>query len=181
MDNDLKIILSEIESVFKQSDNELLDVFISEITKANKIVCVGAGRVGLAMRGFSMRLTHLGYQAHYWGETNVPKLDSRDLLIIGSGSGETRTILKIAEIAKKEEIPILLVTSKTHSSIMSLANVGLTIGNGSGVAETVNSIQPMTTLFEQCISLYLDSIVIKLMKSTLQNSKDLENRHNVLE
>lgn len=181
MDNDLQAILAEIETIFENTSFDDLDRFISEIESASRIVCVGAGRVGLAMRGFSMRLTHLGFEAYYLGETNVPNLGPSDLLIIGSGSGETKTILGIAEIAKAQGLSIFLVSSKLNSTIMNLSKSGKIIGDGIGIGNTVNSIQPMTTLFEQCISLFLDSVVIKLMKKTSQNGQDLASRHNVLE
>jgi 6-phospho-3-hexuloisomerase len=181
MDIDVRLILSEIEAIFENTSNDELDQFISEIENASRIVCVGAGRVGLAMQSFSMRLTHLGFQAYYLGETNVPKMGPEDLLIIGSGSGETKTIVRIAEIAKAQGLSIILISSKLNSTIMNLSKASLIIGDGIGIANTVNSIQPMTTLFEQCINLFLDSIVIKLMQRTSQSGQDLASRHNVLE
>ena len=40
------------------------------ILRAPRIFCIGAGREGLAMRAFAMRLMHLGKPVHWiWDDT----------------------------------------------------------------------------------------------------------------
>ncbi len=48
-----------------------------------------AERSGLMMRVFAMRLMHMGFESHVVGETLTPAVEKGDLLVIGSGSGET--------------------------------------------------------------------------------------------
>ena len=48
---------------------------IKEISKAKKIVVCGAGRVGMATRGFGMRLGHLGLKAYTLGDSTVPSIE----------------------------------------------------------------------------------------------------------
>lgn len=174
-------ILTEILNASNKFNLDQLDDFVSKIEKADRIACIGAGRVGLAMRSFSMRLMHLGYTSLYVGETNLPRLDKNDLLIIGSGSGETRTLVTIAEVASSSNLPIALITATPKSSIALKSNIVLTMHNQSIREFSENSIQPMTTLFEQSLQILLDAIVLHLMSVTGQTSDILLSRHNILE
>jgi 6-phospho-3-hexuloisomerase len=67
-----------------------------------KIVGVGAGRVGYALRAFIMRLNHFGFNASFIGDTNVPALTSDDMLIVASTSGSTPTISYYTLVGKNQ-------------------------------------------------------------------------------
>jgi 6-phospho-3-hexuloisomerase len=183
MDEDVSLIINELKEIYKVTDSSQFKSLIEHIMKANKIICYGSGRVGLAMRGFSMRLTHLGFTSFYMGETNVPRLGKSDLLIIGSGSGMTQTILKVAEIAREKDLTLFLITARSDSKIKSIADESVILGKSNINSKDCDftSAQPMTTLFELCLNVFLDSSVLKLMRATEQNTAQLANRHNVLE
>ena len=84
MSNSLAKVIAEISGAIQGTNLEGYSEFLSAINKdGSKIVCTGAGRVGLAMRGFAMRLNHLGIDAHVLGETIVPHTGPGDLLIVG--------------------------------------------------------------------------------------------------
>lgn len=68
----IQSILKEIETVLLKIDDKQVDILIDEILLAKKIVVCGAGRVGMAIRGFGMRLGHLGLQAYTLGDSTVP-------------------------------------------------------------------------------------------------------------
>ena len=97
----IETILSEIKLVFEPLDEMQVELLRDELLEANKIVVCGAGRVGMAIRGFGMRLGHLGLQAFTLGDSVVPGISSGDLLLVASGSGETQTIYDLVEIGKK--------------------------------------------------------------------------------
>ena len=63
---------------------------------------MGAGRSGLVAKAFAMRLMHLGFTAYVVGETITPAMRPKDLLVIFSGSGRTKTIADIAETARED-------------------------------------------------------------------------------
>lgn len=58
-----KAMLQEHEAVFKKLNMEQLKQFVDLIIKSNKIFVHGAGREGISLRGFAMRLAHLGKPA----------------------------------------------------------------------------------------------------------------------
>ncbi len=184
MSNSLEKVIAEISGAIQGTHLEGYSKFLSTINKdGSKIVCTGAGRVGLAMRGFTMRLNHLGIDAHFLGETIVPHTGPGDLLIVGSGSGSTGSILKLVEIAKSKGIKISLVTSNNSSPMSKLADatVILNTPNKSSTRAGVHSIQPMTTLFEQTLAIFLDSVVLDLMEKFGETTESMWGRHNVIE
>ena len=184
MSSSLEKVIAEISDAIQKTQLDGYSDFLSAIENSgSKIVCTGAGRVGLAMRGFTMRLNHLGIDAHFLGETIVPHTGPGDLLIVGSGSGSTASILKLVEIAKSKGLKIALVTSTKTSPMRDLsdASVLLHTPNKSSQSSELVSIQPMTTLFEQSLSIFLDSVVLDLMEKFGETSASMWARHNVIE
>jgi 6-phospho-3-hexuloisomerase len=185
MTNSLEKIISELSNAILEIQLDGYSDFLNIIhNDGSKIVCTGAGRVGLAMRGFAMRLNHLGIDSHFLGETIVPHTGPGDLLIVGSRSGSTGSILKLVEIAKSKGIRIALVTSTKFSPMRSLANVSVVLSPPSSeLSENSkrDSIQPMTTLFEQTLAIFLDSVVLDLMEKFGETTESMWGRHNVIE
>ncbi len=179
----INIILSETTDVLNKVQESQVNDFINEIISANKIIVHGAGRVGYAIRGFGMRLGHLGYNAHTLGDSVVPSIKTGDLLIIASGSGETQTVYDIAAIGKKNNVKIAVITGNPESRIGQLADCIITMKAPSktSVVQGLKSIQPMSTLNEQCLQLLFDAIVLEIMDKTNQTNEDLWNRHSNLE
>ena len=60
--------LSDLAGVFAAMPENALDGLIEEIVKAKRIVVFGLGREGLQMRGFAMRLFHMGRNVAVWGD-----------------------------------------------------------------------------------------------------------------
>jgi 6-phospho-3-hexuloisomerase len=182
-DLEFEKILSEINSTLRSSNFGDLDNFVNKIINAEKIVVFGAGRVGLMMKTFAMRLTHLKLNSFFIGEVNLPKTGSSDLLIIGSGSGNTKSVVTIAEVAKSSGLDIISITSNLNSLIANLSSslVHLNCETKNSTSSERISIQPMTTLFEQSLLIFLDSLVLILMKKLNEDHKSMLDRHNVIE
>jgi 6-phospho-3-hexuloisomerase len=176
-------ILGEITKVLDQVNQSEVDQLISEISKAGKIVVCGAGRVGYAVRGFGMRLGHMGFNAYALGDTTVPSIAEGDLLIVASGSGETQTIFDLVSIAKKNQARIAAVTGNPDSRIGKLADsvVKVTAPSKTKAVEGIVSIQPMTTLNEQCLGLFFDAVVLLIMEKMNESHDTMWARHSNLE
>lgn len=176
-------ILEEIKKVFSMSNFDQIEEFGNLIKNTNKIVCVGAGRVGYATRGFAMRLKHMGKDAYMVGDTNVPSIGENDLLIVSSGSGETQTIYDLVAIAHKNGSKIALITGNPDSRMGTLANTIIQIRAPSKTKqiEGFQSIQPMTTLNEQSLGIFFDAFVLKLMEDMNETHDTMWERHSNLE
>lgn len=183
MKTKIAIILQEIETVLSKVDNDQVEKLIDEILGAQKIVVCGAGRVGMAIRGFGMRLGHLGLQAYTLGDSTVPGIGEGDLLIVASGSGETQTIFDLVSIASKNKSKIAAITGSPESRIGQLADVivKITAPSKTKAVDNFISVQPMTTLNEQCLGLFFDAVSLKLMDRMGETHDSMWARHSNLE
>ncbi|MCL4297348.1 MAG: 6-phospho-3-hexuloisomerase [Anaerolineae bacterium] len=177
-------ILAELQTTLPRVSAELSDRLISAILEADKIFVGGAGRSGLVLKAFAMRLMHLGFQVHVVGETTTPGITPNDLLLIGSGSGTTHTLVVIANEARNIGAKVALITSRAESPIGQVADIVLTIPVSTPkVANPVylQSIQPMGSLFEQAMLLTLDALILFLMTTLKRDSETMFARHANLE
>jgi 6-phospho-3-hexuloisomerase len=176
-------VLDEIKRTLESSNFSNLDEFTNMITNSNKIIVFGAGRVGLMMKTFAMRLTHLNLQCSFIGDVNLPRTNAGDIIIIGSGSGNTKSVVTIAEIAKNNGLNVVSITSNADSKIANLSSsfVHLNCQTKDTTSDNRLSIQPMTTLFEQSLLIFLDSLVLILMKKMNESHETMLERHNLIE
>jgi 6-phospho-3-hexuloisomerase len=113
----------------------------------------------------------------------VPAISIGDLLLISSGSGETQTIYDIARIGKESGASLALVTGNKDSRIGKLADVIVFVNAPSKFrkAGAIRSDQPMTTLNDQCLQIFYDTIVLRLMEKLNRTYEDMHARHSNLE
>lgn len=181
--NSFKEILLEVGQVLLKTEEKDVSFLIKELTEAKTIVVGGAGRVGMATRGFAMRLGHLGLKAFTLGDSTVPSIGRGDLFLVCSGSGETQTIYDLVEIAKKNKSRVALVTGNPDSRMGRLADVIVKISAPSKTktVDSVVSVQPMTTLNEQCLGIFFDAVVLQLMEKLNETHETMWARHSNLE
>lgn len=176
-------ILDELkENAAKINDDDLKAVE-KLIAEANRIFIGGAGRSGFAARGFSNRLMHLGYTVYFVGEPTTPSIQEGDLLIVGSGSGNTASLVSNAKKAKDQGAKVATLTMFPENTIGSMSDAAIKIP---GVTEKVEgkgtaSVQASGSSFEELCWITYDAMVMDLMKSTNQTDKDLFARHANME
>ena len=176
--------VEELRSVTALISAEEMSGLVSAIRSARGVFVAGAGRSGLAMRGFAMRLMHMGIPTWVVGDVTTPALKAGDLLVVGSGSGSTSTLVAIAEQARKREGAVALLTIDPESPIARMATAIVRIPAMSPKAKagaSVKSRQPMATLFEQALGLLLDSCIMLLMEETGISEQKMFERHANLE
>ena len=96
-------ILEELKENAQQVSEKEVEEMAACILKAERIFVAGAGRSGFAARAFANRLMHLGLNVFFVGEPTTPAVGGGDLLIIGSGSGETES-LEIGRASCRERV-----------------------------------------------------------------------------
>jgi len=177
-------ILEEIDSTLRRIDHREVEPILDAIDNAERVFCAGSGRSGLMMRSFAMRLMHMGFHAYVVGETVTPAIGGNDMLIIGSGSGETGSLRIMAEKAKAIGADIALLTVMPKSSIGGIADLVVHIPattakvNVSGGTDTVQS---RGSLFEQCLFILLESLVLSIMQKSGFDPGNIMMRHANLE
>ena len=185
MDTLVEQVLGEVSACVCQVPVESLDRARALVAAAPRIFVSGAGRSGLCMRAFAMRLMHLGKPVSVVGETTTSSIAAANLLIIGSGSGWTTTLLAMAQEARCHGANILLFSTDANSPIARLADHLVIIPapsfkmNKGGQGQL--SAQPLGTLFEQSLFLLCDSLILDLMQQLGVNAVQMLERHANLE
>jgi 6-phospho-3-hexuloisomerase len=186
---DIDAILLDVGRVIKAVDPEDTKKLRRSILEADRIYLAGAGRSGLIARTFAMRLVQLSLKVHFVGEVTTPAITSSDLLVVCSGSGRTGSMLGVASRAVSAGARIVLVTSAVIAPLSQLAHVRVLLPPLIPVtspAPTPEStpesiLQPMRTLFEQSLFLYLDHVVLELMDDLDASVAEMQKRHSNLE
>lgn len=183
IENNIKKILREIDVVLSTVKEEEVRLLIEEILKAKKIIVIGAGRIGMMARGFAMRLGHLGLQSYTTADATIPAIGKEDLLIVCSGSGETQAVYDLVLIGKKHGVRICAITAKPQSKIGKIADIIINLKSPTKTDKNpkIKSIQPMTTLNEQCLMIFFDSLVLELMQKLGETEETMWQRHSNLE
>lgn len=177
-------VARELERTVTAIAPQEADRLLAALADAPRVFAAGAGRSGLMIKAFAMRLMHMGKPAFVAGEVVTPGIAAGDLLIIGSGSGETASLRAMAEKAKAVEARVALVTIFPDSAIGRIADVVVRIPAPtpkSSSAGQAASIQPMGSLFEQSLLLFLDILILQLMAKTSIDSSAMFKRHANLE
>lgn len=182
----MKTIIQELDKYSSGVSEESIQEISQTILEANRVFVAGAGRSGYAARGFAMRLMHLNIRSFFIGEPTTPSIGKNDLLVIGSGSGATTSLVDNAKKAKSAGARIATITIYPEAPIGRMSDVivvvpGETPKKVTNNMDTVKSIQPMGSLFEQLSWLTYDSIILNLMNLMTETTESMFPRHANLE
>jgi len=172
-------ILKELQECLSRGSTVEFTTICQYIDRAEKIFVAGMGRTGYVMRGFAMRLAQAGYEVYWIGDTNTTAARKGDLLIIGSGSGETETLRGYTKKAKELQIPIVVFTTCRESALYADATVPVVIHADAKFKDGIEkqSVQPMGSLFEETLFITLEALVLQLMGERGISEKELRKRH----
>jgi 6-phospho-3-hexuloisomerase len=179
--------LTEIVKELKQTADVIHDDEVEKlanlILRSKKVFVAGAGRSGLMVKAFAMRLMQMGMDAYVVGETVTPNLEKEDLLIIGSGSGETKSLVPVAEKAKSLGGSVAVITIFPESTIGKISDVAVKLPGASKdqANSSYKTIQPMGALYEQTLLLYCDAVILKMMQKQELDTNTMFGRHANLE
>ena len=176
-DDLIHAIIADLSQTFSQVKRVDIIALQNAIMNADRIFVAGKGRTGLQMKAFAMRLMHLGFVVHVVDDVTTPSLQAKDLLIIGSGSGRTASLVRYAEKAREIGARLATITGNQESMIAELAHdmVYIPASNfKSGQVNDTESVLMMGSLFEHTLGLLCDLITIQL-KVRLDVSEDIMN------
>jgi 6-phospho-3-hexuloisomerase len=174
----------ELGGVLAQITPDLAETLIKELEAAPRIFGCAAGRSGFILRGFLMRLMHLGFTVYFVGETTTPRVTPGDLLIVMSGSGETAQPREMQRRANTVGARTLALTSHPQSAIGAEAQVTINIPGTTKLTlhQEPKSVQCPGSLFEQATFFFLEAVVLLLYERRLgRNRGKVLDRHADLE
>jgi 6-phospho-3-hexuloisomerase len=174
----------ELGGVLARLTPEMAETLIKEVEAAPRIFGCATGRSGFILRGFQMRLMHLGYAVYVVGETITPRLSPGDLLIVMSGSGETAQPREILRRANTVGARTLALTASPESTIAREAQTAIIIPGTTKLtlAQEPSSVQCPGSLFEQATFLFLEAVILILYERHLNTDQTaILSRHTDLE
>ncbi|RBW68209.1 6-phospho-3-hexuloisomerase [Bacillus taeanensis] len=179
----LEEIIKELSYSVDLIVDEEAEKLVNEILTSKKVFVAGAGRSGFMAKSFAMRMMHMGIDSYVTGETVTPNFEKDDILIIGSGSGETKSLVSLAEKAKSIGGKVAAVTLSSESTIGKLADLTIKLpGSPKDQSEgDYKTIQPMGSLFEQTLLLFYDAIILRFMEKKGIDTTKMYGRHSNLE
>lgn len=176
-------ILNELNRSLDLIADEEAEKLVNGILESKKVFVAGAGRSGFMAKSFAMRMMHMGIDSYVIGETVTPNYEKEDILIIGSGSGETKSLVSMAEKAKGIGGKIAAVTIFPKSTIGQLADMTIKLP-GSPKDQSENdyqTIQPMGSLFEQTLLLFYEAVILRFMEKKGLDTNKMYGKHANLE
>lgn len=176
MEKILDSIAKELSASICSVDDSSLEALSDKIINAKRVFFAGCGRSGLIMRTLAMRIMHIGLEAHFVGEVTQPSIRKGDVIIIGSSSGETNSMVHIANVSKENDAKLCLITSKDQSTLSELSDCVVVIPN-----RKIKSVQPDGNLFEQSMFCVCDGIAIKVKERMNITEDVMDYNHTNLE
>ena len=186
-------IKSAANDIKKNSKISYLLAELERIKKEDRKVFVfGAGRSGLVGRATAMRLMHLGYKSYFIGDTTTPAIQSEDLVIVISGSGETNVVItQVRIILTKIGAKVFAITSNLDSTLGRLVDEHCAIFvPGRKEENNIDDYEerrlrgtlplvPLGTQFEINALVFCDSIVRELMERLGVTETDMRKVHPI--
>ncbi|KAA8727664.1 6-phospho-3-hexuloisomerase [Ewingella americana] len=176
-------IVRELDTTLNSISAESILALVDKIEKADKVFFVGVGRVLLSLEAIAKRLAHLGVKTYVVGQITEPAITSNDLLIVGSGSGESMFPLGIARKAKTFNATVAHIGANPNSSMGEFTDlfIRIPVQTKLNLPGEIPSIQPMTSLFEQSLLILGDTIALMIVEEKKIDMHSLWQLHANLE
>ena len=162
-------------------DQASLDALAQAIVDAKRIYVAGWGRAGNCVKILGMNCSQMGLKTHIVGDNSTPSIHEGDLLVIGSGSGNTDTMKILADQAKEHGAKLALVTSRSGSYIEEKADLTVHIPVRHSREDQYHQPIALSLVFYQTTVMMLDCLMAYLMEEKGQTFKDVKFYHNNLE
>jgi len=184
----IEYLTKSLDVISDHDKDRLIETLVEAYKRSSKIFVVGAGRSGLVVKSFALRLMHLGFSVYVMGETIIPRMRKGDVLIALSGSGRTKSVISVAEAAKSVGAIVVSITTFMDSPLAKLGDVVVLIPGRTKLAREDDylvrqgiglhePLTPLGTLFEDLAMIFLDGVVVELMDKLGVTEEELKERH----
>jgi len=170
--NLIKQFLESSNDIISGLDSKVIENFAEQLKKAKRVYTVGVGSLSLLAKGFTTKLTYLGYETYFIGETLMPSPSKNDLLIAISESGEADYTVKAARIAKNLGATVVAITSCPQSTLGKLADLNIEIKWKEKIPKEElkeregELLTPNSSLFEIVTLMILNAVMSELVNKT---------------
>ena len=181
----LDILRDELLYTEKGICHSLTDVLIHTISlkehyNGGRVFIAAAGRSKMVANMFAMRLMHCGLNVQVVGETTTTQINKFDMLLLVSGSGETKQLINFAKKADEVGSDILLVTASPTSTLRYIADDTFQIGPSDRVLSPDKNL-PLGSRFELATMIFFETVILNFMEQLKLTEDNLRNCHTNLE
>jgi 6-phospho-3-hexuloisomerase len=175
--------LAELGATFDRIDDAAVDRAVRTIAGARHVAVFGGGREGLQIRGFAMRLFHLGRSVSVVGDMTTPAIGKGDLFLVVCGPGEISTAVALVGVAKAAGASVLVITAQPDGRVPRMADEVLvlpaqTMADDQGAAP---SLLPMGSVFEGALFVLFEVMILKLKAALGVSAEAMRANHTNLE
>lgn len=154
MTNRISSALGKVSDALSGVDPAQVGTACQMIADADTLGVYGCGREGYQMRGFTMRLFHMGQKVGYVGETTMPPLASGAVFVVSSGPDDLSTVAAHIATARAAGARVIVLTAQpvapdTVSADLVLTVPAQTMTNDAQTSET--DILPMGSVYEAAL------------------------------
>jgi DNA-binding MurR/RpiR family transcriptional regulator len=119
--------INDMNNILKEKD---LIAFTQEIKKAEKILFIGVGASSMIAEDAHHKFIRLGLNASFSRDSHIMSIlcthmDSNDMVVAVSHSGESREILDAVKLARSKGCKIASITSFARSSLSKISDITL--------------------------------------------------------
>lgn len=171
-------LLAEVDAVARRMAASSLDGLVQALLEARKIVVYGQGRTGLVMQALTMRLHHLGLNAHSVGAMTTPPIGAGDLFLVNAATGDLPTGLALLGSARAAGARSAVITAVPDSPAGRGSDILLHLP-AQTLADDVagRSLMPMGSQYEMALFLVAELVVLRLAKALDLDFATLRARH----
>jgi 6-phospho-3-hexuloisomerase len=170
----LRPILAEMAAVFDRLDPDAVATIAGEIARARRVVLYGIGRNGVMVRGFAMRLAHLGRAAHLVDAMDCPPVGPGDLFLAPLAVGRLPTADALIQTARGAGARVLIISARPD--LVQGADLVVALP-AQTMADRQTSALPLGSPFELALHLLFELVVNRLMTDLGRANADLAARH----
>lgn len=175
-------VMTELGHVLSGIESSQFDAACDRIVRADRTVLFGLGREGLVVRGFCMRLMHLGLDAHMAGDVTAKPVGHDGVLLVSSGPGNLTMTSAMITLGKRAGAHVVVVTGQPDSPDARAADSVLCIpAQTMATDRDSTSILAMGTAFELAMAITFDLAVIGIQHRLGKTLEEMRNRHFNLE
>ncbi len=118
-----------IAEILNMVDPAQIEEIATALAEAKRVFTAGWGRAGNVIRILGMNMSQIGKIVFCVGDNGTPSIHPGDVLIINSGSGNTKTVAVLAEQAKEQGAKVCLISGNAPdaSIIGKIADINVTV------------------------------------------------------
>lgn len=176
-------VIRDLSGAVERIDGRDVDRVVSCISNARHVSVFGCGREGLQIRGFAMRLFHLGRSVSVVGDMTTPAISKGDLLLVTAGPGMLSTALALVGVAKTAGAHVLTITAEPEGPVPKMSDETLVLPAQTMAKDHGKnaSILPMGSVYEGALFVLFEVIILRLKESLKVADEVMRSNHTNLE